>query len=1032
MTIHPPFLNHSTARFMPGRFLSWLTRAVMLCAVFAAPALSFAQSTGTITGKVIQPSTGEYVRYAEVRIVGTNLRTETDREGVYKFSDVPAGTANVVVTYTGYETASSNVTVAAGETASQDFNLYLANQRAEDGTVQLDKFVVSSEVEGQAKAIQNQRRSTTIGDHVSSDEFGDSADGNVGEFLKHLPGVDLEYVQFDARGPRMRGMDPQYVGVTMDGIKLASADAFNATVGTDNTGIEGSRAFGFESISLSSIDSVEVFKNLSADLDADAPAGTINLRSKRAFDRPHRRIGYTFGLSANSEEFHFDKTPGPRSGESYKILPNVSFEYSDVFLNRSLGFVLTYNRSSVYNEFMQYAMSTVNRTTTATDPRPAVPQTITYTDGPKVTDRETVSFRVDYKLSPKFSFGVNTTFAKYHATFDNRQFRFVTSTANSSPSRATVLGEDPMVSFTSSASASTLTLTGDGADKFTDTISVMPSFDWKPTNNLTIEGRFGWSESDNQYRAASEGKVRSASVDALAGIQYTARRSSIDSGDWVFTQISGPDWGDAANYKNPRIVEEGRSEINEVYSGGIDATWKKPVFGLPAFLKFGVKGREEYRKFQDSRPYLGYLYVGPGGGTTGSFGAFPTRAPIDLSSIDTYFGNPPAFADRALIADVYNKNPEYFVSNPAAQTAANYYSAYIGNNRNIYERVDAAYLMGNVRIKKLQLQAGLRFEKTTDELLQPQQRPRAEVIAAGFAVDGTGRASTIPGLNYQFLTLPNITKVTDYDHLFASAALKYEILPNLDFQLGAHESINRPPLTIIAGVTTFNETTLVITAPNPGLLPEESLNVSAKLTYYLPTSGTLSAGVFQIDIDNQRDTLDRLPGTWFDEFPEIDPVIYGGYTVRSTVNADRSRQSSGMELEYRQVLSFLPGFLRNTSVYTNYTRAYTDTRRGGVAPHQINFGGSMRYKRFSFGGSAIWTDDTPWTNTVGSIRFRGARTRTDINASLLINKWVTLSVGGRDVGNVGQELYEERNGVKELVQKDIYGALWTFSVKGTF
>ena len=139
-----------------------------------------------------------------------------------------------------------------------------------------------------------------------------------------------------------------------------------------------------------------------------------------------------------------------------------------------------------------------------------------------------------------------------------------------------------------------------------------------------------------------------------------------------------------------------------------------------------------------------------------------------------------------------------------------------------------------------------------------------------------------------------------------------------------------------------------------------------------------------------------------------------------------------MEVEYRQVLSFLPSFLKNTTVYANYTRAYFDVRRGGVAPHQVNAGGSMRYKRFSLGGSAIWTDDTPWTNTVGSIRFRGARTRTDLNASLLINKWVTLSVSGRDVGNVGQELYEKRNGVKELVQKDIYGALWTFSIRGTF
>jgi hypothetical protein len=30
-------------------------------------------------------------------------------------------------------------------------------------------------------------------------------DGNVGEFLKYLPGVDLEYVESEPRGPRAAG-----------------------------------------------------------------------------------------------------------------------------------------------------------------------------------------------------------------------------------------------------------------------------------------------------------------------------------------------------------------------------------------------------------------------------------------------------------------------------------------------------------------------------------------------------------------------------------------------------------------------------------------------------------------------------------------------------------------------------------------------------------------------------------------------------------------------------------------------------------
>ena len=64
-----------------------------------------------------------------------------------------------------------------------------------------------------------------IGNSVSADIFGDVTDGNVGEFLKYLPGVDIDYVESQARGPTLGGMESQYVGVSYDGVRTASADA---------------------------------------------------------------------------------------------------------------------------------------------------------------------------------------------------------------------------------------------------------------------------------------------------------------------------------------------------------------------------------------------------------------------------------------------------------------------------------------------------------------------------------------------------------------------------------------------------------------------------------------------------------------------------------------------------------------------------------------------------------------------------------------------------------------------------------------
>ena len=48
--------------------------------------------------------------------------------------------------------------------------------------------------------------------------------------------------------------------------------------------------------------------------NTDSPAGTINMRTKRAFDRRGRTIAYNASLNFNAEEFTFKETAGPRDG----------------------------------------------------------------------------------------------------------------------------------------------------------------------------------------------------------------------------------------------------------------------------------------------------------------------------------------------------------------------------------------------------------------------------------------------------------------------------------------------------------------------------------------------------------------------------------------------------------------------------------------------------------------------------------------------------------------------------------------------
>ena len=174
-----------------------------------AGVLNAQPGTGTIQGRVFNPATKEYVNNAEVRLEGTNKATFSEQDGSFQLVGVPAGPANLVVNYTGYSPIKESFTVTAGQTAVREINLTSTATgkvtKGKDGIQVMEAFTVSNAREGNSKAIAAQRKDMNIITSVSSDVFGEVMDGNVGEFLKYLPGVDLEYVESEPRGPRLGG-----------------------------------------------------------------------------------------------------------------------------------------------------------------------------------------------------------------------------------------------------------------------------------------------------------------------------------------------------------------------------------------------------------------------------------------------------------------------------------------------------------------------------------------------------------------------------------------------------------------------------------------------------------------------------------------------------------------------------------------------------------------------------------------------------------------------------------------------------------
>lgn len=1006
-------MKHSTLLLAFG--VALLPPAIGTAAAPAAPAA--ARATGTVSGRIYNPYTGEYVRNAEVRIEGTQLNAVSEDDGSYSISGVAAGDVVLVVNYTGYREVRLPIALTPGGSLTRDVELQpsLGGRAAagdKEAPITLEAFVVSSEREGNAKAIMSQRNSMNITNSVASDVFGDVAEGNIGEFLKHMSGVELDTVEGDVRTVRLRGLAAEYTAVTMDGVSLASADA--------NKGTDGAaRAFSFEQVSLNSMDSIEVSKTVSADVDANAPAGTINLKTKRAFDRGGRRLAWQTNLTALSYDMTLAKTAGPDNTFRRKLLPGGMFEYSDVFLNKRLGVVLNVSESQVYS-ISPRSSNTFNYTTTATDARLQVPATIAQIVAPRITERFTTTLTVDYKINPRLNVGTTVIYNYNDLTFHMRTVTFTTGT------RAKVLGDEPMDAFVATGSDAKVAVVGQGISKGGETWTVLPKFEYK-LKDLTIEGRFALSDSASWYNPMGRrGLIFSTGSMTVSGITYKGVRSSRETAAWDITQLTGPSWSDGASFSTPSvIVDDGRTARAQIQTAEVVGSFNTKKL-LPIRWKSGVKMKRDIRDYQESRGNYVYNYTGPGAGT----GAWKDyRLPYNLdfglldASVVSNTGGAIYVPDIQKIAELYREHPDYFKQ---TQTATNYYDANIGSKKHYVEDVNSAFLMGTTSVGRFQFRAGMRFEDTLTDSLEPDPVPADELRAAGYA-EKNGQATTIEGLQYQYFSKPNVHRKGRYGYFFPSGSAKYRFTRNLDLHLGYSRTIRRPTFQDITGVWTVNDDALNVSAPNVNLKPETSKNLSARLAYYFEPVGLIAVSAYQNTVKGLFVTQQMTA----QEFGYDGPQDLSNYTFTTVTSSADTVRIRGMEWEYSQSLSFLPKPFSGLNVRATYTRNQAERTNPGMAPHAASAGLNYTIGRVNVYASANWLDEAP-LNAANTSRKRH-RTFIDLGGSVKLRSHLTLFWMARNITNAPFITIHQREGlVAAQAYWGAYGTNWTFGLKGTF
>ncbi|MEO6246747.1 MAG: TonB-dependent receptor [Opitutaceae bacterium] len=1009
-------------------------------------------ATGTITGRVQNAVTGNSLGKTRIAVRGTDLVVYSDDFGGFRLVDVPAGAVTLEVFFTNLDPQEVAVTVPPGGNAEQNVAL---TSRARYGSataavVQLDRFTVSSDKETNARAIatNEQRFAPNLKNVMATDELGDVLGSNVGEFLKFIPGLAMEYSEVEIVGVSVRGIGGAMTAFTSDGAAMVSA---NAAPG---------RTFNMNTLALNNISRIEVTKVPTPSTPADSLAGAVNLVTKSAFERSKARLNYGFTLIANSENLTFRKTPHTNGDHpTRKIHLGFEFDYT-LPVNRNFGVVLTGMQSNKYNE--QHLSTTLFNAggtgTGATFARPYLQQ-YTLQDGPRSQSRTNWGIKADWRATPHGVLSFNAQRNTYSTYIGTQTWAFNAGTV-AAPLPATGVpfrfSENETVGATGRGG---VTLSG-SAQTFlggTDQFGLKYRHDdgrWKLDASASLSlsdrtrpnpGHFGG------LTATLNGTPRVSLRDIVLD-----RPRIIEALDGTERPI---DYYDINNYTLTTATQQPYDNRSDHRSAQLAVRRRFAFLPFPTSLELG--GARSTLKVDARVQTAPWTYAGPDGNT-----ATPdSAAPYQMQSYrnqDSFYG----FSNVPWIS----VNRAFYRLNLFTQTLANLVAAEqsrITGSEFIKETVSAAYLQTEARFfhNRLSVLTGARFEKTEDS----GQGPFVDLAAVfarnangAFARNAVGQrirkpeAGAAGSMDELRLTRKDrgYAVARDYDGLYPSIHLNYNATENFLVRAAYAQTYGRPDLLDVIPNAQFSENDLneqdqnnpaivrgTITVRNTALRPWTADNFDLSAEYYTEGGGIFSAGVFRKNISNFFGTQVRLATPAILEDLGLDPG-YTGWNVNTKFNSGAAR-ISGAEFNFRHSLRRLGKWGSHFTVFANATKLKLEGDRQAdfttFIPKTGNWGASFNWKRVSF--VARWNyrglDKRAAMPAVGTNAFQyfDARTTLDLNGSYQLGKGLSLVASANNVGNVPQTLLrygDETPAYARQNRTSEFGLALALGVKGSF
>jgi TonB-dependent receptor len=617
-------------------------RSVLTAVLALSGALLSAQTAGTLTGHVTDAGTGLALAGARVTVVGAAGETYTDATGDFVLPDVAAGAHTVEFNYIGYDPLTRAVNVNGVTRLDATFN---------DAKLHLEKMKIEGSAVGTARAINQQRAADTLTNFVASDAIGQFPDENAAESLQRVPGIALYRDQGEGRYIIIRGINAQYNHVAVNGASLA----------TPETGL---RNAPLDVIGSDSLGAIEVYKVTTPDMDADGLGGSVNLRSRTAFDADGRQLM----LNAETLYSHLRDTWGSKfNGTWGEVLDDGKF---GVLLSASFQ-----RRPYGSNNFEEGGGWT--SVTSPTDGQQHfVFNEIAFREYEIVRTRESVNLNFDYRPMPGTAVYLRTSYAD----FTDKENRWVTD-----------------VPFTKG----TITALTDTSASFTNVTAVSKKLRTREKEQKLSTAVLGFDMKDKPLKLdglVSASRGQEEKPDELEGVFNTKLGSNWN---YVFDEpyhLTATSTGGAVNIDDPASYVTSKSTLKnsageETELGArLNARYDFTGLRQPTYVKFGGSYRAK-DKSQDKDAWD--IKSGPAGYN------YPALSEDGSDSLYPYFtGNRfNVAAWRSLFFD----NRSAFTLAAKESKLADFTS---------HEDVAAAYVMAGTTAGRLNLIGGVRAENT--------------------------------------------------------------------------------------------------------------------------------------------------------------------------------------------------------------------------------------------------------------------------------------------------------------------------------